>query len=271
MPEGKPEARKKIIHIPESCRWYGKNGNAVLSVLAKNGMPRKPTLRDARKNIYFPSYTSINYIMAKKSIENWVVQKVLEMAWKTPKENGETEDLWIEKVSRLSQDERAIPRERGTEIHTALQCSLTGEDYKHDAVIDNAVKQTQTWFINKGVIKHEPETSFVNVRLGYGGKADDIGHLESGLIELYDIKTTQTPPKKAWPDWCRQLAAYKEGLQLPPTTQCFNLVISQWTGELFVYPWTNFEIAEGLKVYFAMRDLWFLTKKYDPRILEVKR
>lgn len=266
------EGRGKIIHIPESCRWYDGDGNAVLSVLAKNGMPRSPTLRDARKYTYFPSYSNISHVVANKRIENWVVQKVLEMAWKTPIIEGEEEEKWIERVSMLSQEERAIPRDRGTEIHAAIQCFLAGEDYEHDAIIDNAVKQIQTWFENKKVVSHEPEKSFVNVKLGYGGKADDVAHLELGNVILCDVKSTKTPPKKAYDDWRRQLGAYKAGLILPSDTECFNLVISQLTGDLFIYPWTNFDIAEGLQVFLAMRDLWFLypspgssAKKYDPR------
>ncbi len=258
----------KIQHVPESARWYDKDGKVVLNVLAKNGMSRNPTLRDARKHIYFPSYSNISYIMAKKSIENWIIQEILEMAWKTTPEEGESEENWIEKVSLLSQEERAIPRERGTEIHASLNQAAAEEPYAHhDPIIDIAVKQVNGWFESQGVEEIQSEVPFTNVEQGYSGTADRVAILKNGGTILCDIKTTEKPPKTAWPDWARQLAAYKAGLQLPPDTSCYNLVISQVTGDLSVYPWEHFRIAEALEVFFAMRDLWFKVKKYDPRIL----
>ena len=65
-----------IVRASESQHWYDRNGTPAYSVIAKNGVPRPTTLRDARKLNLVPSVTTILNVAAKPALEAWKLNQI---------------------------------------------------------------------------------------------------------------------------------------------------------------------------------------------------
>ena len=55
----------------EAGHWYDHDGNPMYTIIGANGKERNTTLRDAKKEGFVPSVTTIIGIAAKPSLENW--------------------------------------------------------------------------------------------------------------------------------------------------------------------------------------------------------
>ena len=64
----------------ESGHWYAQDGEPMYTIVGANGVERNTTLRDARKEGFVPSVTTIIGIAAKPSLENWKIDQALNSA-----------------------------------------------------------------------------------------------------------------------------------------------------------------------------------------------
>ena len=61
----------------ESGHWYDTDGNSQYTIVGANGKTRNTTLRDARKNGFVPSVTTVLNIAAKPALENWKIKQAI--------------------------------------------------------------------------------------------------------------------------------------------------------------------------------------------------
>lgn len=209
----------------ESGHWYTREGESAYSVTGKNGQPRPTTLRDARTLNLCPSVSGIIGVAAKPGLDIWKQQNVLLAALTLPRGSEESEQSWLERVMMDSKQTARVAADRGTTIHAIIQAFFEGALIPEHMQICRPVEEAiKTHF---GELLLLPELSFAHP-LGYGGKADLIAksrHDFEGVA--IDIKTKETEDiSKAdiYPEHGMQLAAYRQGFQMPKA-RCANVFV----------------------------------------------
>ena len=215
----------------DSGHWYTKEGTPAYTTIGKTG-ERATTLRDARKEGLLPSVTTIINLMSKAGLDTWKQQQVLLAALTLPREPNEPEQDWLK---RVMQDSRATGREaaeRGTAIHNIIQGYFEQmylpEKPAYLEAIDSTLKSAfghQLWLSEKSFGHH----------LGYGGKCDlmakPINGQGSGYVVDFKTKDTDLDKVDIYFEHELQLAAYREGLNLP-NARCAILFVNGTTNQV---------------------------------------
>ena len=215
----------------DSGHWYTKEGTPAYTTIGKTG-ERATTLRDARKEGLLPSVTTIINLMSKAGLDTWKQQQVLLAALTLPREPNEPEQDWLK---RVMQDSRATGREaaeRGTAIHNIIQGYFEQmylpEKPAYLEAIDSTLKSafgSQLWLSEKSFGHH----------LGYGGKCDlmakPINSQGSGYVVDFKTKDTDLDKVDIYFEHELQLAAYREGLNLP-NARCAILFVNGTTNQV---------------------------------------
>ena len=207
-----------MSYAKESSRWYSKSGDTIESVPSKAGTPRKPTIRDARKEGWLPSVTTILSCAAKPALDHWKQKNAIIAALTTPRIEGEGEDAFAERV--LSVDAQSVSdaaKEHGKRVHAAIEQALKGEQYD-DAlapwvmpVLDACTKYGKIRYNEKSIVGE-----------GYAGKTDAVFELD-GNLTVVDFKTCSTIPKAQYDEHLMQLGAYANALKARQTANIYIL------------------------------------------------
>jgi hypothetical protein len=215
----------------DTGHWYTKEGTPAYTTIGKTG-ERATTLRDARKEGLLPSVTTIINLMSKPALSSWLQQQVLLAALTLPRGFKETEDEWLKRVMSDSKATGREAAERGTAIHNIIQgyfeqMYLPEKPVYLDA-IDNTLKSafgSQLWLSEKSFGHH----------LGYGGKCDlmakPINGQGSGFVVDFKTKDTDLDKVDIYFEHELQLAAYREGLNLP-NARCAILFVNGKTNQV---------------------------------------
>jgi len=211
--------------------WYTKEGTPAYTTIGKTG-ERATTLRDARKEGLLPSVTTIINLMSKPALSSWLQQQVLLAALTLPRGFKETENEWLKRVMSDSKATGREAAERGTAIHNIIQgyfeqMYLPEKPAYLDA-IDSTLKSAfgdQAWLSEKSFGHH----------LGYGGKCDlmakPINGQGSGFVVDFKTKDTDLDKVDIYFEHELQLAAYREGLNLP-NARCAILFVNGKTNQV---------------------------------------
>ncbi len=205
----------------DSAHWYAPTGEPMHTVIAKgNGLPRPTTLADARKLNLLPSVTTILKLLDKPALTAWKVEQAVLACLSSPRNDGEELDAFVTRIlstERVQDQEGQIARDRGTEIHDALEAFFASGV--------PAVPNADIWpWIEPACLAIRRQfgasvvaTEKILVGDGYAGKADLIT-LHGQVYWLADYKTTKKlpDPKKggAWSEHRLQLAAYAKAFKL---------------------------------------------------------
>ena len=215
----------------DTGHWYTKEGTPAYTTIGKTG-ERATTLRDARKEGLLPSVTTIINLMSKPALSSWLQQQVLLAALTLPRGFKETEDEWLKRVMSDSKATGREAAERGTAIHNIIQgyfeqMYLPEKPVYLDA-IDNTLKSAfgdQAWLSEKSFGHH----------LGYGGKCDlmakPMNGQGSGFVVDFKTKDTDLDKVDIYFEHELQLAAYREGLNLP-NARCAILFVNGKTNQV---------------------------------------
>ena len=214
-----------------SQHWYTKEGTPAYTTIGKTG-ERATTLRDARKEGLLPSVTTIINLMSKPALSSWLQQQVLLAALTLPRESNEPEQEWLKRVMSDSKATGREAAERGTAIHNIIQgyfeqMYLPEKPVYLDA-IDSTLKSafgSQLWLSEKSFGHH----------LGYGGKCDlmakPMNGQGSGFVVDFKTKDTDLDKVDIYFEHELQLAAYREGLNLP-NARCAILFVNGKTNQV---------------------------------------
>ena len=214
-----------------SQHWYTKEGTPAYTTIGKTG-ERATTLRDARKEGLLPSVTTIINLMSKPALSSWLQQQVLLAALTLPRESNEPEQEWLKRVMSDSKATGREAAERGTAIHNIIQGYFEQmylpEKPPYLDAIDDALKNhfgNQPWLSEKSFGHH----------LGYGGKCDllakPINGQGSGFVIDFKTKDTDLDKVDIYFEHELQLAAYREGLNLP-NARCAILFVNGKTNQV---------------------------------------
>ena len=215
----------------DTGHWYTKEGTPAYFTIGKTG-ERATTLRDARKEGLLPSVTTIINLMSKPALSSWLQQQVLLAALTLPRESNEPEQEWLKRVMSDSKATGREAAERGTAIHNIIQgyfeqMYLPEKPVYLDA-IDDALKNhfgNQAWLSEKSFGHH----------LGYGGKCDlmakPMNGQGSGFVVDFKTKDTDLDKVDIYFEHELQLAAYREGLNLP-NARCAILFVNGKTNQV---------------------------------------
>ncbi len=214
--------------------FYDAQGNSCYQVQAANGTMRDTTLRDARKNGWYPSVTTYMQTLAKPGLNTWLQSQILDAVLEFPFNKKHTNEFeWRKEVMRMSSEVGKQASEVGSIVHDALELYFTNGtissntitvDGKTSAVKDFVEPVLQLIEDRWGLVGWIPEASFAH-SLGFGGKVD-LHHPDFNII--IDFKTKRVTDKVkmvCYKEHKMQLGAYRVGLVMPGA-ELYNLFIS---------------------------------------------
>ena len=254
----------KVI-AAESTHWYSGTGEPVYTVIAKGtGLPRPTTLRDAKTMNLFPSVSGILNLAAKPGLDRWKQEQVLLSALTLSPRQDETEQAYVERILKDSQEQGLKARELGTSIHASIERSYCGETLSEH--ITEVCATREAVFKHFGEVVWTAEKSFAH-KMGYGGKCDLMSRDGAGIT--LDFKTSKfTSETKVatlgYDENQVQLSAYREGFGMP-TARCANVFISTTQpGLVFVKEHTEDEMKRGWAMFQALLAYFQAKNKYAP-------
>jgi hypothetical protein len=247
----------------ESGHWYDKDGNPAYTIIGKNGKERNTTLRDARVLNLVPSVTTIIRNAAAPGLERWKATQVLLSALTLPKTEGESLDDYSDRVIKDSGEQSKKAMELGTFIHGSLEKSYIGQSFPGEHIEHCAGT-------HKAISEHfgeeilwSAEKSFCH-ELGYGGKCDlhhkDVGFgspIPEGVV--IDFKTKEFTADKlpdTWDEHALQLAAYREGFEIPSARCAIVYVSTSVPGLAVVKELPEEELERGWRMFVALLTYW---------------
>ena len=218
----------------KSGHFYTKDGSPAYTVIGSStGKERATNVSDARKLGLLPSVTTIINVANKgEGLQRWLAEQAILAALTLPRLEGEEEGVWL---SRVMKDSKATGREaaeRGTAIHNIIE-GYFEQVYMPEkpAYLDEIDR------VLKGTFGNQPwlsERSFGHP-LGFGGKCDlmakPINGQGTGFIVDFKTKTTDLDKIDVWFEHELQLAAYREGLNLP-NARCAIVFVNGTTNQV---------------------------------------
>lgn len=251
-----------MTRASESGHWYDRDGTPRYDVIGANGKTRAATLRDARKFGWYPGVTSIIKCAAAPGLELWKANQVLLAALTLPRQPDESDESFCKRVMADSGEQARKARERGTEIHAAIQGHYEGQAPSVDMLayvqgVTEAINHhfgSQTWCPEKPCA-HE---------LGYGTKAD----LSCDGVVLdfkgADFTAADVDTLKTWDEHAMQLAATRLALNRP-AAECSIVYVSRVSpGLCRVIRVDEEELNRGLEMFRALLAYWKAKSNYYP-------
>lgn len=205
-----------------SAHWYTKDGKPVFTVLKKDGTGERPTtIADARKMDLVPSVTTVLKTLHKEALVNWLCEQTALAVLTTPRNEGEELDAFVERVlhgERIQDQEAQLARDRGTQIHKAMEALFQGQEIEDDL---------KPWCLPAfDALKSQAELVCTEKSLGnteFAGTIDLVQTTDTHWI-LTDFKTTKKPAKESWKEHQLQLSAYAKLWcgQIPESTKAIK-------------------------------------------------
>lgn len=247
--------------------WYLPDSSPFYEVLARNGLPRAVTLRDARAANAVPSVTTVLRVIAKPQLETWKVKQGILAALTLPRDSEETDDAYLARVLTDSQEQVNAAAQEGSRIHDAIECAFTGRPYplhyrEHVKAVMECIGELFPY-----VRDWVSEKSFAH-QSGYGGRVD-LHSKSTGIVIDYKGKDGDfSDGKRLHYDQHIQLAAYQDGLMLP-RNQCANIFVSRThPGKVSAHVWSVDDIEYGAEYFRLALALWKHANRYDSVIQE---
>jgi len=248
-------------YVAESGHWYTRDGQPRYTVIGANGKERNTTLRDARKEGFVPSVTTILKVAANPVLNQWIQKQVLMAALTLPKIEGETSDDYIARIMNDSKQQGRDAADRGTEIHNAVQSYYEGKS--DDTYVDHrkgCVRALQGVY---GDVVWISERAFGH-EMGFGGKCDLHSPQGDGIVVDIKTKDFDNPEKvEGYDEHLMQLAAYRVGLGIP-TARCGNVFVSRTVpGLAIVKEWSEEDLERGWMMFYNLLRFWQIKNGHE--------
>ena len=214
----------------------------------------------AGRNV-LPSVTTIQNILAKPALTNWLIDEHLKQAFDA-KTQAISEGDYISTVKKLARKEMDKAPTAGSDIHKLLDDHCKGK-----LPIDTDPKMKALCESVYGVIvaktkQREWKSEFNFVAKGYGGQIDLC--TEDGWIIDYKTKQTQDkfkPGKMAFDNHAQQLSAYRNGIG-QTTARCANVFICLEDGQIDFHEHSEQELDRGWNIFKHSLAIWQLQNGY---------
>lgn len=246
-----------------SQHWYcATTGEPRYTVIGKNGKERNTTLRDARTSGLVPSVSTINGLLSKAGLDTWKQTEVLYASVEYPRLDNEDEKAWIDRLLYLSKQKSREAADRGNLIHSVIESHYNLDYLPEWPAYVLAVEEA----LNKhfGPQLWTPEKSFAHP-LGFGGRVDL--SCRSDAIKgfggaVVDIKSKEGPLESIVPyhENIMQLAAYREGLQLP-AARCANIYVNGTTNEVRIVEHEEQDLRDAYECFQSLLRFYQIKNK----------
>lgn len=251
--------KEKADFATQGGHWYdATTGEARYTIIGANGKERNTTVRDAKKlGNLVPSVTTILKLAAAPGLEAWKISNAILSALTLPRNEGESDESYIYRITLDSNERARKARETGTEIHAAIECFYKGRLKDDEPYFGNAYVSHLAVMEWAGREEWDAERSFASP-LGFGGKLD---LSRDGFV--LDFKTTDKPLDglKLWPDHRRQLAAYRMGLGMPEA-RCAICYVSTGEPGARVIELEREELEQGWDEFKALLAFWKAVNRF---------
>lgn len=253
-------ATSEIILKEKASHWYRydpETGNVLawyeVPNKSKPGEMRPTTLKDARKMPgSMVSVGSILDVKSKPRLTSWKIKQALMAAMTTPRDQDETDEVYVERVLKAMDEEGATARGIGIQVHDIVESYLKA---KKDGVPQEGVPEAayplavpaMEW-IDEHVTKiHSVEKIVGNPLLGYGGRMDldcELGGINRAIVDFKTQRMRKNSKGIYVPTWYWeygvQLAAYKGAASVPDNTSLVSVAInSEEPSEVHVHVWDD--------------------------------
>lgn len=211
----------QAIKPPESARFYDPSTKSpVFEIVGSTtGKPRNPTIRDARKHGWYPSVTSIIRVVSSSSLEAWKLNNLLSVAINTPRNEEETDEDYMDRISCDADLIADMAADRGKEIHAELSKAIKAGRYDGD---DECVKTSYAntceyikalEVVNGPLISKQVDDVFVCEDHMFAGSCDLWLLFHNGKRVIIDFKTKDLKDDfKPYFSYKLQLGGYDLGL-----------------------------------------------------------
>jgi hypothetical protein len=248
----------------ESGHWYRRDGTPMYDVPAAKGGMRACTLKDARKLGLYPGVTTIIRCAAAPGLERWKIEQAILAALTLPRIEGESSDQLLSRIRNDADEQARKARERGTEIHAAVQGHFEGappaeELWPHVQGVRDTLRANcgeQPWSTERACAHP----------LGFGTKVD----LSATEIVL-DFKgsdfTRETMARlETWDEHHMQLAAGRAALG-QPTARCAIVYISRTVpGLCRLIDVDESDLVRGWDMFRGLLNYWQAKNSYWPAL-----
>tara|TARA_R100001510_G_C7621512_1_gene182326 strand:+ start:293 stop:1048 length:756 start_codon:yes stop_codon:yes gene_type:complete len=249
---------KENDYKSEAGHWYDQEGKPVYTIIGANGKERNTTLRDAKREGYVPSVTTIIGIAAKPSLENWKITQALEASLTLDKEDKD----YISKCKSAGREVGLKAAKRGTIIHAQIEEGfLGGNKTKPYEVIKSWLDEN---FPNEEWIA---EDSFCASN-GYGGKIDL--YSKSGIFVDFKTKDNledKDPAKLVYDEHGMQLSAYAQGCNVEEPERVSIFIDRADTSIVLSHVWEKETHKKHKEMFNSLLNYWKLVKNYDSAVL----
>jgi hypothetical protein len=207
-----------------------------------------------------PSVTTITGILDKAGLLQYFHKQVIAAVFsETRQKEHESWDLYVQRIIFASKQESKKASERGSDLHNKLEDYFKVYKVQEEEFLLPVIQEVLKLGKNTDFI---PEQAFSSP-LGFGGKVDLI-NIQDDLI--IDFKTKTATDKKKfykYDEHLMQLAAYREGLNMP-TARCFDLYFSSAEpGIVEMHEWSEKELQKGLLMFKSLLSYWKVANDYD--------
>lgn len=262
---------------------------ATASAKAKSSS-RATTIKDCRKFGWVPSVSEVQKLLSSPGLNEWKLKNAIDKAYDVyANEPGKSAESFIASVREAIGEESESITGLGTDWHDLIYNLFVGKP-------DTEVAPRYVAQLNK-VYGHwipiAAEYPFANMRMGYGGRIDQMIFVpDRNEIVLIDLKTkhskigAEIEPED---EHCMQLAAYSNGIEFPldkkPASGWVNPDFEIPPGATFSYAnlymktkepvdmlkiWDMREGAKQWRIFKNLMEIWRLKNEYDPRELVQK-
>lgn len=253
-------------YASESDRWYDpKTQESVNDCLSAKGLPKKVTLREARKEGYVPSVTTILHSLSKPALERWKMRETLKVAARDEFNLVPDVDQWVDRVMEVANREMDFARDKGQDVHGRVDRWLEAGMPEPPCAYTKAAK-TALEYIGVYGCPFECERTMA-VKIGdvwVAGKTDLV--FQQGVI--VDWKSTKAEcdgtERLGWDEHVIQMACYSMAIFGKPVDCCNVFLSTTKEGFYQCVPWNEEELERGWEMYRHAYHLWTLTKNYRP-------
>lgn len=183
-----------------SSHWYQLNADGTVEAR------HDATLREARKQLLFPSPTSIEKeVRANQMLARWLKNELAKSFINNPRFPEESDQSYAERVLKISDAKRDEAAIRGTAIHKAIEDGLC-----IDPTIAPFFEKYKLWDEEHIDTTLHSEMKIADPRIGVAGTVDRVViHRQHGLV-IMDYKTQKVRDGKAafYESFPRQLSFY---------------------------------------------------------------
>jgi hypothetical protein len=252
-----------MTRASEGGHWYKPDGTPVYEVPAKDGTMRPATLRDARKLGLFPGVTTIIRCAAAPGLERWKQDQGILSALTLPRVDGESNDALLARIRSDAEEQARKARERGTEIHAAIQGHFEGKAPSEEMwpFVKGVVASVEANFGIRNWIPEKP----CAYKQGYGTKADLICHDAILDFKGADFDEADAAELKTWDEHHMQLAATQVALDGYDKADCAIVYVSRTVpGLTRVIRVEEADLERGWHMFTALLFYWQAKNKYWP-------